>query len=827
MLRRLEVKPCLNRWHMLTIWLKRTVALVQQTAINQLNTQIQDLIAVKQIDAAERRAEHRLVTVLRSITDGIVVLDRNWRYIYCNEQGARMLGMRPEKLLGACVWELFPGATGPKYHECFHQAVKTGEAVHFEEYCPVPDRWFECHCYPSEEGLFVSFQDVTERRRAQEANQQLLEAARTEKEWLSLVLNSITDEVWFTDAQKRYKLANPAALREFQLASVEGLTVEEVVGSLVILRADGSPRPLAEAPIMRALAGEFVRNEDQIVLSPRAGEFRHRRASASPVRDDNGNIVGSVSVVRDVTEGVQAEQALRASRLKFDAALASMTDAVYICDTEGRYVEFNDAFATFHRFKNKFECARAFAGSPEFLESFAPDGSLVPADMWSTPLAMRGEIGTNVERTLRRKDTGETWVASYSYAPIRDDAGKIVGAVVSARDITERKQAEDAVRAAAALERARDSALLAKERSSRFLAAASHDLRQPLQTIELLNASLRRLVTDRDAAEILAQQDQAIDSMSRLLNALLDVSKLESGVIKPEPCHFNLQAIFHELRMEFARLAADKGLRLEFEMCDGDLYSDPALVEQILRNLLSNAIKYTHEGWVRVRCLHESGFIRITVMDSGVGIAAEHLPHIYDAFYQVGVAANSTREGYGLGLSIVKRLVKLLFGTLEVSSRVGQGSTFSLLLPASNGHVAAAQPAVTAAPAVGQRQSGAARILLVEDNASVRRAMSRLLALEGYSVTQVASLSEALQHVHQGVGVDLLICDYHLSGGETGTQVVAALRAILGDSLPALLTSGDTSSAIKQLPRDPHLRFTSKPIKAEELVGLLRALLAT
>jgi PAS domain S-box-containing protein len=793
----------------------------------KLNTRIQDLIAVKQIDAAERRAEQRLVTVLRSITDGIVVLDRNWRYIYCNEQGARMLGMRPEKLLGACVWEIFPGATGPKYHQCFHRAVETGEAVHFEEYCPVPDRWFECHCYPSEEGLFVSFQDVTERRRAQEANQQLLDAARTEKEWLSLVLNSITDEVWFTDAQKRYKLANPAALREFGLTSVEGLAVVELLASLVILRADGSPRPPEEAPIMRALAGEIVRNEDQIVLSPRAGEFRHRRISASPVRDDGGNIVGSVSVVRDVTEGVQAEQALRASRLMFDAALSSMTDAVYICDTEGRHVEFNDAFATFHRFKNKFECARAFAGSPEFLESFAPDGSLVPADMWSTPLALRGEIGTNVERTLRRKDTGETWIASYSYAPIRDDAGEIVGAVMSARDITERKQAEDAVRAAAALEKARDSALLAKERSSRFLAAASHDLRQPLQTIELLNATLRRLVTDRDAAEILAQQDQAIDSMSRLLNALLDVSKLESGVIKPEPCHFNLGGIFQELRMEFARMAADKGLRLEFEMCDGDLYSDPALVEQILRNLLSNAVKYTHQGWVRVRCLHESGFIRITVTDSGIGIAAEHLPHIYDAFYQVGVAANSTREGYGLGLSIVKRLVKLLFGTLEVNSQVGQGSTFSLLLPASNGHVGAAQPAVTASPAVGQRQSGAARILLVEDNASVRRAMSRLLALEGYSVTQVASLSEALQHVNEGGGVDLLICDYHLSGGETGTQVVAALRAILGDSLPALLTSGDTSSAIKQLPRDPYLRFTSKPIKAEELVGLLRALLAT
>jgi PAS domain S-box-containing protein len=791
-----------------------------------LNTRTQDAIAARQGEAAQRRVEQRLVTVLRSITDGIVVLDKNWRYIYCNEQGANMLGIHPEKLLGACVWEIFPGATGPKYHECFHRAVETGEAVHFEEYCPVPDRWFECHCYPSEEGLFVSFQDVTERRRAQENNQRLLLAARTEKEWLSLVLNSITDEVWITDAQKRYKLANPAGLREFQLASVEGVAVEEVVGSLVILRADGSPRPLEEAPIMRALAGEIVRNEDQVVLSPRAGEFRHRQASASPVRDDGGNIVGSVSVVRDVTERVRAEQALRTSRLKFDAALSSMTDAVYICDTEGRFVEFNDAFATFHRFKSKFECAKTFAAFPDILESTAPDGSVVPTDMWATPLALRGEIGTNVERTLRRRDTGETWVASYSYAPIRNDAGVIVGAVVSARDITERKQAEDAVRAAAALEKARDSALRAKERSSRFLAAASHDLRQPLQTIELLNATLRRLVTDRDAIELLSQQDQAIDAMSRLLNALLDVSKLESGAIKPEPCHFTVAAIFNELRMEFAGMAADKGLRLEFEMCDDAVYSDPALVEQILRNLVSNAVKYTHAGWVRVCGRQEAGCIRIMVTDTGVGIAAEHLPHIYDAFYQVGVAANSTREGYGLGLSIVQRLVKLLCVELEVNSELGRGSAFSLVLPASKNHLTASPPAVMASPAAGPRQSGAARILLVEDNASVRRAMSRLLALEGYSVTQVGSLAEALQYIDEGGGVDLLICDYHLSGGETGTQVVAALRKILGDTLPALLTSGDTSSAIKQLPRDPYLRFTSKPIKAGELVALLRALLA-
>ncbi len=172
--------------------------------------------------------------------------------------------------------------------------------------------------------------------------------------------------------------------------------------------------------------------------------------------------------------------------------------------------------------------------------------------------------------------------------------------------------------------------------------------------------------------------------MSRLLNALLDISKLESGAIRPEPTDFTVAAIFEELRMEFASIAANKGLRLEVETCQDAVYSDPSLVEQILRNLVSNAVKYTREGWVRLRCLHEAALVRIEVLDTGVGIPADHLPYIYDEFYQVGVPNNCSRNGYGLGLSIVQRLVKLLTLKLDVRSEVGKGSAFSLVLPASN-----------------------------------------------------------------------------------------------------------------------------------------------
>jgi two-component system CheB/CheR fusion protein len=336
---------------------------------------------------------------------------------------------------------------------------------------------------------------------------------------------------------------------------------------------------------------------------------------------------------------------------------------------------------------------------------------------------------------------------------------------------------------------------------------------------------LRRLVTDPDAAEALSQQEQAIGAMSRLLNALLDISKLESGAIKPEPTDFTVAAMFEALRTEFASIAANKGLQLEVDKCQECVHSDPSLVEQILRNLLSNAIKYTREGWVRLRCLDEAALVRIEVLDTGVGIPADQLPFICDEFYQIGAPTNSSRDGYGLGLSIVQRLVKLLTLKLDVRSEVGRGSTFSLILPASRGQAVTAHHESTESPVLGP-QIGKARVLVVEDDAAVRGATRMLLRVEGYRVTAVASLAEALKHVREGNRVDLLVSDYHLGDGETGTQVIAALREALGISLRVVLTTGDTSSAIKQLPRDPYLRITSKPIDAEELLMLLRALLA-
>ena len=374
---------------------------------------------------------------------------------------------------------------------------------------------------------------------------------------------------------------------------------------------------------------------------------------------------------------------------------------------------------------------------------------------------------------------------------------------------------------------AREEAQRAERAKGRFLATASHDLRQPLQAVSLLNGAMRRRTTDPDLAEALTQQAEAVGTIGRLINALLDISKLESGVIKPEPRDFAVATLLTTMAREFHDVAASKGLHIQVETEEIVAYSDPALVEQLVRNLTSNAIKYTRTGGVRLRAAASPPWIHIEVIDSGVGIPADQIPLLGEEFYQVGVPSNSTREGYGLGMSIVRRLVKLLQIKLEIRSEVGHGSTFALRLPQGTDRAVASAPSA-AAPLVREAHAaGGMQILLVEDDPDVRNATRMLLKTEGYAVITAATSDEALRRARECARLDLLVTDFHLGADVTGTQVIARLRAAHNTSLKAILITGDTSSAIKELAQDPHLRVLSKPVRAEDFLSLVREVLTT
>jgi PAS domain S-box-containing protein len=393
--------------------------------------------------------------------------------------------------------------------------------------------------------------------------------------------------------------------------------------------------------------------------------------------------------------------------------------------------------------------------------------------------------------------------------------------VAIARDLTERARLESA------LTEARDSAVRANIVKSRFLAAASHDLRQPLQTIWSLHSVLARTLTGSEVAPQLALLEESVRTMDQILASLIDINRLEQGSIVPEARDFALQEILPRLRSEFGYAASSKSLRLELADSSEYARSDPMLLMVILRNLLGNAIKYTTRGSVRLEVQVQDSNLRLAVTDTGPGIAPEHLTRLFDAFYQVDNPSRDQRRGVGLGLSIVQMICRLLGHEVAIDTRVGVGSTFSVTLPRGVCAPRPLAPATVTAPRPAlplQRP----RVLHIEDDPGVAQSMAMLLRLEGYEVLSVCSRAEALQQLRlPGPGPDLILCDYQLPMGFTGDEIVSELAGLLGHKPPTIMLTGDIADRHLERARRVAERILPKPVAIDLLLREMATLLAT
>ncbi|MGD0762538.1 MAG: chemotaxis protein CheB [Roseiarcus sp.] len=407
--------------------------------------------------------------------------------------------------------------------------------------------------------------------------------------------------------------------------------------------------------------------------------------------------------------------------------------------------------------------------------------------------------------------------------PYRASDEKTEGVVITYEDITERRRTADALTAA------KRQAELATVAKSRFLAAASHDLRQPLQTLALLQGLLAKRVVGEKKQKLVDRIDEALGAMTGMLNTLLDINQIEVGAVKAETVDFPVNELFDRLRDELTYHAQAAGLALRVLPCALSIRSDPRLLEQMVRNLLSNAMKYTQRGRVLVGCRRRGRKLRIEIWDTGIGIPTSELQTIFDEYHQLDNAARQRSRGLGLGLSIVKSLGELLGHRIRVRSLEGKGSVFSIEVPLSPSGTASA-PADRPSDAADASTPMAPRsgsILIIEDDPEVREHLELFLREEGYAAAAAVDGPAALELAARGTfRPDLVLADYNLPKGMNGIQVSQKLRRELSRQIPFIILTGDISTeALRDIARHDGVQF-NKPVTLRELTQAIEKLLA-
>lgn len=365
---------------------------------------------------------------------------------------------------------------------------------------------------------------------------------------------------------------------------------------------------------------------------------------------------------------------------------------------------------------------------------------------------------------------------------------------------------------------------LANQAKSRFLAAASHDLRQPMHALGLFVAQLRDKIHTPDTRRLVDQVETSVSAMEKLLDALLDISKIDAGVVTPQVEDFPVRAVLAKMESGFGPAARDKGLRFRVVPSRLVVRSDPVLLERIVLNLVSNAVRYTERGGIVVGCRRRGGGVRIEVWDSGVGVPHDKQREIFHEFYQLANPERDRSKGLGLGLAIVDRLAGLLRHRIALVSTPGRGSRFAIELPLGDAQRAAAR-AEAARPAGGDLAG--ALVLVVDDEALVRDGMEGVLVGWGCRVVTAASGDEAFARLREsGESPDVIVSDYRLREGETGIEVIERLHAAYSPSIPAVVISGDTApERLREADAGGH-RLLHKPVQPAKLRAMLSYLLS-
>jgi PAS domain S-box-containing protein len=799
-------------WRGESIHIKRSGAKIRvESAVIRLHDAsgngIGSLATIRDITERKRTEEavQNIANQLRLIADTAPVLiahcDRDSRYKFVNEPYARRFGLRREELIGRKIEDII----GQEAYEPLHPYIErtlTGETVEFESVVPYPQNdphYMRCAYAPERNadgevvGLVAAIIDITERKRTED---RLVEQSR--------LLDLSFDAIFVRDANHRITYWSQGAENAY------GYTSEEAVGQFPheLLRTE-FPLPLEQILEQLHRDGRWV------------GELKHMRKDGSVIidntrwvldRDAPGRPASILETNTDVTERRRAEAALQVSEEKYRSLIQSLPAAVYTCGREGHIQLYNAAAVELWGREPEIG-KELWCGSHR---AFNPDGS--PLELNQCPMArtlregkaMRGE-----EIIIERPDGTRRNVLPYP-DPIFDAEGRMTGAVNMLLDITERKRTEMLLRDA------KDAAELANQSKDRFLAVLSHELRTPLTPVLLTVAALEHDPDIRsEVREDLVMIKRNIELETKLIDDLLDLSRITSGKLTLVIEAVDLNEIVRQVCTICAPQLHEHGVFLEADLDEdaGMVAADSARLQQVLWNVVKNAIKFTPEkGVIQMSTTRRTDcYCEVRVQDHGIGIPAESLPHVFNAFEQGG--ANITRQfgGLGLGLAISKALMDLHHGTIRAESAgLGQGATFIIELPSrsmtTTAKIRLASPPVAAVlPQI--------RMLLVEDHADTARILSRQLSKAGVTVLQASDVNSAIR-LAEREPLDLLVSDLGLPDG-TGYDIMRCMQSVHG--IPGIAMSGYGMEEDMRRSREAGFaEHLVKPIDLRELIAAIR-----
>lgn len=619
------------------------------------------------------------------------------------------------------------------------------------------------------------------------------------------LINSAPALIAFIDRDGRYEFVNE------QLANLLGMPAESLSGCLATEPISGRPYTVEPNALKMALAGQQVIFQSEIrSKSGRVLVFEnHYRPRLDGTRND-----GVFMLSFDVSDRVEAANALRASEERFRKLIELIPYGIARTDARGLLRLTNPA----HDAMLGYEPGELEKRS--IWELFVPEEQALQREIFFRSMREKPQPFPNVAR-CQRKD-GRVIDVLFNWSYEYDENGEVSGFISVLTDVT------DELIAKRELEIARDAAERAASEKSRFLAAASHDLQQPLHSLSIMLGLLAGQKNEQRRNEIIAMMERAVDGARALLRVVLDISKLEAGVVVPHIEAFPIADIFEQIEADLAPLTEGRPVQFRMVRSSAEVMSDRMLLKSILHNLVSNAIRYTPRGRILIGCRRQGDFLRIEVWDTGKGIPADRMKDIFKEFTRLekGEGADqSDGQGLGLGLSIVERSCSLLGHKLAVRSEVGRGSVFSVAVPL----VALRMPD----PAIASASSGiyykerSGLVLLVEDNQTAARATCQLIEEWGNRCHVALSTAEALAVIRSGEWrPDVVVADYDLGDDETGIALLDRLFAMVNRRIPAILMTANDSPECQEGARARNIPIIQKPANPARLRALLSYCLA-